>query len=172
MQNINLSTFVKDWENTSQNGVAFSIYIYCEVDFGAWVGNIDSPGLDAGGTKAGEKLSLTLEKLHGGSKQDYWQWQWQTNREIWLAQSLRIRGKDKDTFVNVSDIEISKRYIQFPIMLIYIAIKNWVCRTLVRDPFIEEAVLWPIQPIYSQKLPLIASMNIGAGNIMIYMRVS
>ena len=24
-----------------------------------------------GGTKAGEKLSLTLEKLHGGSKQDY-----------------------------------------------------------------------------------------------------
>ena len=57
-------------------------------------------------------------------------------------------------------------------MLIYIAIKNWVCRTLVRDPFIEEAVLWPIQPIYSQKLPLIASMNIGAGNIMIYIRVS
>ena len=38
----------------------------------------------------------------------------------------------------------------------------------MRDPFIEEAVLWPIQPIYSQKLPLIASMNIGAGNIMIY----
>ena len=93
----------------------------------------------------------------------------QTEKFGW---SLRIGGKDKGTFVNVFNIEISIRCIQFPIMMIYIAIKNCVCRTLVRDPFIEEAVLWPIQPIYSQKLPLIASMNIGAGNIMIYMRVS